>query len=345
MGRVNSTTAVIDALRFIVKSDASSVTWLSGTIRIVGYRKPALKTTTQTDSFDGIKTEIIFNIPSGHTVGYLEVEDVAASAPFGIVARMGNSGVFRATADHLRQRITSPLVGSQHVTDSILFLTDSSVTQDANCEFWNLNTAAPVIVASSMGDTGSEIRNLMMVPDETPFSQIRLFGFTGVAEKTLTAGTVRLTTYEVENTVFSWAPDGSASHDFTGLGGFSGAVLTCPSLMVLSATDTIRATVSGDVGATDYRTHVSTVQAQEVALRISEDTQTNARFSAVFTSLNSASVPTQMSWASNHNSSLIRQAAGVRDAAQKDTSIQVKTTGGALMNSAPLPITLVGYKL
>jgi len=344
MGRINSTMAVIDALRFEVSSTGDTISWVSGTIRIRGYRKAASKITTQTDSFDGVKTEIIFNIPAGHTYATLEVEDVSAASGFGLAARFGNGGVFRSDADQLRQTITSGTVGSQGITESVFWITDSSVTQDANAEFWNLNTAAPVIMAAMAGDTGSTIRNLGMSPVATSFSQIRLFGISA-SEVLLTGGTVRLTTYKIKNEVFSWAPDGSASHDFTGLGKYSGAVLASPTLTVLSATDTIRATVSGDVGASDYRPHITATQTQEAAFRVSEDNQTNARFSAVFTSLNSSKVSTQMAWGSNHFSGLIRQVAGLRDAAQKDTSIQVKTTGGATMNSAPLPIYLVGYKL
>jgi len=340
MGRINSTMAVIDALSFVV---AGGPVWASGTIRIVGYRKPASKISTQVVTFDGIVTERIINIPAKATFATMEVEDVSAGVSFGLVARFGNGGVFRADADQQRQRITALTTGVQGNAESVFWITDSGVTQDAHAEFWNLNTAAPVIMVAMQGDTGSSIRSLMMSPVATAFSQMRLFGFSA-SEVLLTGGTIRITFYEIKNTVFSWAPDGSASHDFTGLN-FPGVVLTIPTLVPFSATDSMRATVNSNVGATDYRPHVSATQTQEAAFRLAEDVQSNARLSAVFTSFNRSLAHTQMSWGSNHHSSLIRQVAGLRNAAEKDTSLQVKTTSGALMNAAPLPIYAVGYKL
>jgi len=306
--------------------------------------------TTQTATIDGIETEYIFNIPNKHTVGFLEIKGAKfTGASWGVMLRAGNSGVFRSTADHYRHLFTGSTTGVFSVVELGLWLNTETTGQaeDINVEIWNLNTAAPIIVAGQGGPPGNlEWRNFGMIPDATAYSQIRLVGFT-TGEVTLqSGGTIVLTTWKRTNEVFTYVAGGETQNDFTGLSQYSAVAIASHDL-VLSGADNTQWQVSTDgavfdSGASDYLTHNSATQAAAAAMGISQNSRTAQSMAGLFTNLNQPA-PTQLVWYTEYQATTHIQMAGARDAAQAEEALRLDVVGAANMASGTM--YAVGYKI
>jgi len=312
---------------------------------------PPRQITTQSFTTTGAESNVVFTIPNGHTCGFAEMENVVATAGNGhMFVQAGNSDVFRSTADHLAQRFTTVETGNQLTTEPGMRMVDSYATvQKANAEFWNLNTAAPILCFGQGGPLEEDIRHANLVPDATAYSQLkfRQMNNTATAETVMDSGGVfTLTTWKRKATVFSQTASADTQLDFLNLSKYEALVIGSHDL-TLSASDLLEARLSPDgasfdSGAADYFDHVSSTQSTHDALKMSAQSRTASSFCAVLTGLNQVA-QTQMDLMYDFRATIFRQKAGWRDLAQAEQAIRFLLAGANNMASGTIYVT--GYEL
>jgi len=242
-----------DAIRLTLDINSGTPTFSSGTVYLVGYRTKVGSLQTR-DFTTSPGTSWVVNIPAGHTIASIYMEDVALSASGAVRVRPSVGGTpvsgFRAyNFDSASNLVSEPpgMFSGSGVGGIYDYIS-----------LWNLNVGAPLTFFQQQFVDSAEAQvRAGMRKAATNYSQLYFDSGTGL---TIDEGTIYVQTYEAKATIllnedFSATP--ASSFDVTGLSN------TNANAIILSSFDLTLAGSSGielrvmldgvqDNGSTDY---------------------------------------------------------------------------------------------